>query len=113
MIALVSTLLNVSSVWWIFSSHAAAPTDPRPLSELSYASAYIGLENAYRDPTTPPLPPVVNYPTRVATVDSLRQGKTYVDVPQLSSTYGMFYPERQQALVSAHVRPRPDLPLVH
>ncbi|KAI0747055.1 hypothetical protein C8Q80DRAFT_816687 [Daedaleopsis nitida] len=103
-VALLCTLLNILSSGWRFTRYTIAGLlSDRPLPDLEFASAYIGLENAYRDSHSDAisLPTIVNYPMKAVVINSQNPDQAYVDEARIAyGPYGTVYSEHRYISVS-------------
>ncbi|KAI9060944.1 hypothetical protein FKP32DRAFT_1576989 [Trametes sanguinea] len=92
----LSNLLFV--VFNVLSQRGASFTSP---ADLKYASTYIGLDSAYRNPAAAPPPAVRSFPFTVGLVNRSQPTAIYLDTHRWESTFGTVYPEDRHIRLSS------------
>lgn len=98
--SIACTVLNIT----ILGFHPSWSPAPTPSGRLPYANSYVGLETAVRDPNSPPIKPIMNYPVVLAQIDKSTPKKVFLDTHHLPSPFGTFFPEDRKFKVSKDVR---------
>ncbi|KAI0355425.1 hypothetical protein OH77DRAFT_325185 [Trametes cingulata] len=98
LLSVLCSLINTS--FTVFRALAHRQVVRSQHEPLEYASTYIGLDSAYRDPAASPLPPIHNFPVAIGVVNRSEPSAVYLDAPRYFSTFGTIYTGERRVKIS-------------
>lgn len=102
-LAVASLICSVAISVYIHSQSAISHYGT-PAGRLEFVSQYIGLDRAIRDPESPPLRPILNFPLLISPINASDPDKAMNLPRKWKSSFGMVYLQERHFTVSGSVR---------
>lgn len=101
-LAVASLICSVAISVYIHSQSAISHYGT-PAGRLEFVSQYIGLDRAIRDPESPPLRPILNFPLLISPINASDPDKAMNLPRKWKSSFGMVYLQERHFTVSGSV----------